>query len=231
MKILKHASIQKNTGMHMTTTLIPSRHALAVLAAACLASACASVSLDQRYESPPVRMPGQQPATPSPLPPEPQGVQPLPVTPAQPLPQPLPPIGQTPAQPPVTPEAPLRVDAHLVALTSHLDGASAVPPSRSLGEGRIDGVYDANTRLLRWKASWSGLSGIVTRVQFHGPANSGETAAPTMIWPGPFGPRYEGRATLTPQQAVDLLDGRWYVNVMTNVYPAGEVRGQVRIVR
>jgi hypothetical protein len=51
-----------------------------------------------------------------------------------------------------------------------------------------------------------------------------------MIWPGPFGVRYEGHATLTPQQRDDLLGGRWYVVVMTANYPQGELRGQMGVV-
>ena len=96
--------------------------------------------------------------------------------------------------------------------------------------GQLDALYDSNTRLLRWKTSWSALSGPITAVQFHGPAEYGQTGPVTMVWPAPFGPTYEGRATLTPQQAVDLLDGRWYVNVFTAPYPSGELRGQLRVV-
>lgn len=223
--------------MPTTTVLVPSRHALAVLSAACLASACASVDLSQRYDPPPVRLPQPLPAPEAAAPVVTSGVQAQPVSPAQPVPQPLPPIGAVPPAQPLQPSQPSepteapRPDAHLVTLTSPLNGASSIPPTRSSATGQIDALYDSSTRVLRWKASWTGLSGMITGVQFHGPALTGQTAPATMIWPGPFGPRYEGRATLTPQQAVDLLDGRWYVNVMTNTHPAGEVRGQMRIVR
>lgn len=37
----------------------------------------------------------------------------------------------------------------------------------------------------------------------------------------------EGSATLTEQQAADLADGKFYVNVHTQAYPGGEIRGQV----
>lgn len=217
--------------MPTTTILVPSRHALTVLVAACLVSACASVDLSQRYDPPPVRLPQSLPTSQATTPAAPSGVQAQPVSPAQPVPLPLPPIGAVPPAPPSQPVEAPRPDAHLVTLTSPMDASSVVPPSRSSGSGQIDALYDASTRVLRWKASWAGLTGVITGVQFHGPALSGQTAPATMIWPGPFGPRYEGRATLTPQQAVDLLDGRWYVNVMTNTFPAGEVRGQMRVVR
>jgi hypothetical protein len=67
-------------------------------------------------------------------------------------------------------------------------------------------------------------------VRFYGPASPGQQGPATLIWPGPFGSWYEGRATLAPQQATDLVGGRWYVNVRTESYPGGEIRGQLRVV-
>ena len=206
--------------------LVPPRHSVAVLAAALLASACATVDLGPRYDPPPVRAP--QPL-PGPQVPPPPIAQPQAIPPSQPVPQPLPPVGQT-MPPPVAVPAPIDPNAHLVALTTRLDGSSAMPPTRSNGTAQLDAVYDSNSRVLRWKTTWSGLSGAITGVQFHGPAAEGQTAPAVIVWPGPFGPTYEGRATLTPNQAIDLMDGRWYVNVHTTSYPLGELRGQLRVV-
>ena len=216
----------------MPSTHTPIRASLALLAAAVLAAGCSSVQLDPRYDPPPVRAPQPLPPAPAPLPPI---ATPQPVPPAQPVPQPLPPIGSTapvpppPMQTPVDPAA-ASPQAHLVTLTTRLDGASVLPPARSNATGQLDALYDSSTRLLRWKTSWAGLSGPITGVQFHGPADYGQTGPATMVWPGPFGSSYEGRATLTTQQAIDLLDGRWYVNVQTAPYPSGELRGQLRVV-
>ena len=147
-----------------------------------------------------------------------------------PVPQPLPPVGQTVPVPPPPPVTPVDPSAHLVALTTRLDGGSVMPPSRSAATAQLDALYDSNTRVLRWKTSWSGLSGPITGVQFHGPAEYGQNAPAVMTWPGPFGPTYEGRATLNANQAIDLMDGRWYVSVYTTAYPSGELRGQLRVV-
>jgi hypothetical protein len=38
---------------------------------------------------------------------------------------------------------------------------------------------------------------------------------------------HPGAATLTDQQAADLIAGRWYVIVKTERYPGGELRGPV----
>ncbi|MDO5625039.1 MAG: CHRD domain-containing protein [Pseudomonadota bacterium] len=209
---------------------------LALLAAVLLLGACSSVDLGPRYDPPPVQtpqpLPSQQP--PGTLPPV---AQPSPVPPTQHGPQPPPPVGTappmtTPGQPtaPAAPVDPADPRAHLVTLTTRLDGLSAMPPTRSSGSAQLDALYDGHTRLLRWRASWTGLAGAITGVQFHGPGGEGQVAPATLVWPGPFGPSYEGRATLTPEQAIDLMGGRWYINVQTSAYPSGEVRGQVRVV-
>lgn len=203
------------------------RAPLAALAASVLLGACASVDLDQRYNPPPVRQPGAlPPAAVSPTPMNTPVAQPSAVPATRPLPQALPPAGAAPADASQVQAA----NAHLVTLTTQLSGMSAVPATRSNGGGQLDMLYDANTRLLRWKTRWSGMHTPIVGVQFHGPAGDGQVAPATLIWPGPFGPTYEGRATLTPQQGQDLIDGLWYVNVQTREYPAGELRGQLRVV-
>lgn len=209
-------------------SLPSSRSSLAVLSAAMLISACASVDLGPTYSPPPVRVPQSAPTAPAPMPPV---AQPSAVPPVQTLPQTLPPVGSSPA-PGVGVPAPAPVDprANLVTLSTRLDAMSTLPPARSNGAGQLDALYDANTRLFRWKASWSGLAGAITGAQFHGPADQGQNGPATLVWPGPFGPTYEGRATLTPEQAVDLMGGRWYLNVQTTANPGGELRGQLHVV-
>lgn len=213
----------------MSTFNLPlSRSTLAALVVALLISACASVDLGPRYDPPPARMPQATLPAPAPMPPV---AQPSAVPPAQPVPQTLPPIGSTPPAVPGTAiPTPADPRAALVTLSTRLDAASTQPPARSNAVGQLDAIYDSNTRLFRWKASWSGLSSPITGAQFHGPADLGQNGPATLVWPGPFGPTYEGRATLTPEQAVDLMSGRWYLNVRSAANPAGELRGQLHVV-
>lgn len=206
-----------------------SRASLVALMAAIMAAGCASVNLDQRYEPPAVRMPSPPPAAAT----APAAVS-QPVAPSNTMGQPLPPVGTAPGTP-MTPSAAAAqqqgaVPSPLVTLTTFLDGTAVTPPTRSAASGQLDALYDRQSRLLRWKTSWSNLSGPITSVQFYGPADMGQNGPAAMMWPGPFGPTYEGRATLTPQQANDLLAGLWYVSVATAAYPSGEVRGQLHVV-
>jgi len=108
-----------------------------------------------------------------------------------------------------------------------LDGKSEVPANASTGTGTADIDYDAATRKLSWKLSYSGLSGPATAAHFHGPAEPGKNAGVAVAIPNATSSPAEGSATLTDAQAADLMAGKYYVNVHTAANPGGEIRGQV----
>jgi len=108
-----------------------------------------------------------------------------------------------------------------------LDGKSEVPPNTSAGQGAAEMDYDAASKKLTWKLTYSGLSGPATAAHFHGPADTGANAKVAVPIPNPATSPVEGSATLTDEQAKDLMDGKLYLNVHTAANPAGEIRGQV----
>jgi hypothetical protein len=108
-----------------------------------------------------------------------------------------------------------------------LDGKSEVPPNASAGTGTADIDYDAATKKLSWKLTYSGLSGPATAAHFHGPAEPGKNSSVAVAIPGATKSPAEGSATLTDAQAADLMAGKYYVNVHTAANPGGEIRGQV----
>ena len=108
-----------------------------------------------------------------------------------------------------------------------LDGASEVPAGTSSGKGTADIDYDAATKKLTWKVTYSGLSGPATAAHFHGPAEAGKNAGVAVAIPNATSSPAEGSATLTDAQAADLAAGKYYVNVHTAANPGGEIRGQV----
>lgn len=115
----------------------------------------------------------------------------------------------------------------LIAFTTQLRGGNEVPPNASTAGGSVDAVFDKKTSLLRWKGSYTGLSGPATGGHFHGPAAIGANAGVVVPWKNPIASPLEGSATLTSAQAEDLIAGKWYANIHTAAYPGGEIRGQM----
>ncbi len=122
----------------------------------------------------------------------------------------------------------LTVRAEILSYKADLKGSHEVPPNQSKGIGSVALSYDTAEKKLSWKGSHSGLSGLVTAAHFHGPAALGKNAAIALaIVSAPLPAEFEGSATLTNLHATDLMAGRWYFNLHTAAFPAGEIRGQV----
>lgn len=107
-----------------------------------------------------------------------------------------------------------------------LSAAAEVPSNASPGTGSLEATFDKASGVLKWKVTYSGLTGPATMAHFHGPAMPGANAGVVVPFPSAASPA-EGSATLTPAQAADLVAGKWYVNVHTAQNPGGEIRGQV----
>lgn len=112
-------------------------------------------------------------------------------------------------------------------LKATLDGKAEVPATTTSGTGTADLDYDAASKKLSWKVTYSGMSGPATAAHFHGPAEAGKNAGVAVAIPNAASSPVEGSATLTDAQAADLLAGKLYINIHTAANPGGEIRGQV----
>ena len=118
--------------------------------------------------------------------------------------------------------------AATVQLKADLKASAEVPPKDSAGMGTLTGTLNTETNEFTYHIEFSGLTGPAVAAHFHGPAAEGVNAKPQLpIKATPVTSPIDGKATLTSEQAKDLVDGKWYFNLHTASNPGGEIRGQV----
>jgi hypothetical protein len=106
-----------------------------------------------------------------------------------------------------------------------LDGLQEVPPNPSPATGSGSFTLDA-AKMLHFNIVFSGLLAPETASHIHGPAPRGVNAG--VIFPLPLGsPKVGTVGPLTPVQEVDLNAGLLYVNIHSQLFPGGEIRGQI----
>jgi hypothetical protein len=123
--------------------------------------------------------------------------------------------------------APMAANAESIAFQADLSGSSEVPPNDSQGTGTLEATFDTETKAFDWTIEYSGLTGEATSAHFHGPAGPEENAEPVVPLEGSLASPITGQATLTDEQATQLQNGTWYLNIHTAEHPDGEIRGQV----
>jgi hypothetical protein len=122
----------------------------------------------------------------------------------------------------------LAARAATIYLRADMDAKSEVPAKTSGGTGTLTANLNTDTGLLTFHVEFKDLTGPATAAHFHGPADIGVNAPPTVpITTKPLVSPINGTATLNAIQQKDLLDGKWYFNVHTAANPGGEIRGQI----
>ena len=116
--------------------------------------------------------------------------------------------------------------SNTASFSGAMNAASEVPPNMTRGSGMAEAWLNKDTNVLKYKITYTGLSGPATAGHFHGPAAAGANAGVVLPFARTESP-IEGQATLTPAQAADLMAGKWYANIHTAANPAGEIRGQM----
>lgn len=125
-------------------------------------------------------------------------------------------------------------NAALIHLEADIDGAqaNAGAGTGSPGTGFATMTLDTDTNLFSWDISWSDLVGNETVMHFHGPATPDQNAGVQVNFgaiSGTTSPSI-GSTTISDAQETDLLAGLWYINIHTDQFPGGEIRGQVNVV-
>lgn len=116
--------------------------------------------------------------------------------------------------------------AEMLTFTADLSGGNEVPANDSAAEGAAEVTLDTETNALTWTVTYSGLSGPLIGSHIHGPAGTGANAG--VLVPLKHGDSpMEGTAEMTDEQVEFLRAGQTYVNLHTENFPGGEIRGNL----
>ena len=110
-------------------------------------------------------------------------------------------------------------------LVCDLRGDQEVPPNPSPGFGCGRFVIDTNANTLDYHIVFDGVVSGETAAHIHGAANPGFNAG--VQHPLPTGTTKTGTWNYPESMEADILNGRTYVNIHSNAFPGGELRGQI----
>ena len=123
----------------------------------------------------------------------------------------------------------MRPSQKIQIFEASLSGSQEVPPAATSATGAAEIQFNENTNKLTWKVTYNGLTGPATAGHIHGPAAMGQNAGVVIPFTGNLNAQpVMGETTITPAQYADLAAGLYYVNIHTDRFPAGEIRGQLR---
>ena len=109
--------------------------------------------------------------------------------------------------------------------SADLTAGAEVPPTESDATGTADVMVDTEAGTVSWTVTVENLTGDPTSAHIHGPAAEGENAGPVIDMSEAI---MEGSGEITEDQIAELKYGKYYVNVHTEEYPDGEIRGQLK---
>lgn len=115
--------------------------------------------------------------------------------------------------------------AAIVNMSATLSGLQEVPPNASPASGSASCVVDTDANTLSYNITFSGLVAAQTAAHFHGFAAPGVNAG--VLHGLTLGSPVIGVWNYTEAQEANILAGLTYINVHTQAFPGGEIRGQV----
>ena len=108
--------------------------------------------------------------------------------------------------------------------TATLTGAQETPPNNSTATGTATLLLSPDEKTARVSLNFAGLSSAQNGAHIHGPGAAGVIAP--ILYPLPSGNLSDFVIALTTTDVQDLKNGLLYINVHSNNFPNGEIRGQ-----
>lgn len=116
-----------------------------------------------------------------------------------------------------------------ILFTSELSDDEQSTPTYSKGKGRAEIVLERETLKITWTVTYQDLSSPPLTVGLFGPENVGANAGMLIDFAtNGLNSPIKGSAILNDGQLQYLITGRVYVNITSQKWKAGELRGQLR---
>ena len=116
--------------------------------------------------------------------------------------------------------------AALVTMHAVLTGAQEFPPAETVGNGVADIVVDTGANTLSYDIRYGGLTSPEIGAHIHGPAARGEVSFDLKHTLPTTDPKV-GVWNYALSDEADILAGRMYINIHSQLYNTGELRGQI----
>ena len=117
-----------------------------------------------------------------------------------------------------------------ISLTATLNGAQEKPTSTtSTGSGTFAGSIDRTTRVLSYTVTYGGLTAPPIGGHLHRITNPDGTGPVTIPFAQLTSPIIGTTSTLRQTQIDSMVAGQFYANIHTPLFPAGEIRGDIRV--
>lgn len=117
-----------------------------------------------------------------------------------------------------------------LAFDGWLNGAQSVPASKSSAYGVVNVWLNTSWDTLSYNVVMNGLSGAAASAHFHNAAQGQNGGVLANLTDAIEGNQITGEVTgteLTDELIMALVSGDAYVNIHTNNFPSGEIRGQI----
>jgi len=116
--------------------------------------------------------------------------------------------------------------SNVVQLKATINGQQQVAPTPSAATGTMSGSYDKTTRVLTYTVTYTGLTPLAGHIHQAAPGVNGGVIVPfSSVATSPI----TGTATLSVADGAKLLAGETYVNLHSQAYTSGEIRGNITV--
>jgi hypothetical protein len=114
----------------------------------------------------------------------------------------------------------------MIGFSATLEGTQEVPPNASTATGFGTFKFDGVNKLFI-HVEFSGLGSAQTAAHIHGPAAVGFNAS--VVFPFVVGSPIDAVWVMPAARIADLNNGLLYVNIHSQIFPGGEIRGQIQL--